>query len=129
MMQPQATPARVVVRGLPKRVRSLHMWSSVGSVTDAQVIEGGGDEGSRIEALYHPPEAGAPTYAVVAAWDETSGEAGVTTVELAGRTEIPVESEPGAQVSASVGGQHATARADGRGHARVVLWVRPGEGT
>jgi hypothetical protein len=124
-IQPQAAPAKVVIRGLPQKTRLLHLWASVGTVTGAQTIDG--DEGgSRIEAFYQPPEAGAPTFAVIAAWDERSGEAGVATVELEGRTEIPVESEAGAQVSVNVGGRKATARADAHGHARVPVWVRPG---
>ena len=123
-MQAQAAPAKVVIHGLPQRTRLLHLWASVGTVSGAQTIEAGGE--SRIEAVYQPPEAGAPTFAVIAAWDERSGEAGVATVELEGRTEIPVESEGGALVSVNVGGRKASARADAHGHARVPVWVRPG---
>ena len=78
---------------------------------------------------YTPPVAGKPTYAVIAAWDEESGEAGAATLVLIGHTEIPVETDPGAQVVALIHGRRSTARANGAGHARILAWVWPGERT
>jgi hypothetical protein len=100
----------------------LRLWCSVGDVSAPEVLGEG-----RFGATYLPPPTGMPTYAVVAAWDEDSGEAAAATVALAARTEIPVETEAGAQVMVVIHGRRTSARANAAGHARVLAWVWPGE--
>ena len=78
-------------------------------------------------ADYRPPATGAPGYALLAAWNDATGEATATTLPLGARTEIPVDTEAGAQVVALIHGRRTTARADGTGHARLLAWVWPGE--
>jgi hypothetical protein len=113
--------AKVVVSGLPSKSSHVRLWASLGTVSAAHATGPG-----QVEALYQPPAAGAPAFAVVAAWDEASGEAAVATVELEARTEIPVETEPGVQVSVAVGNHHGIAHADAKGHATALVWVAPG---
>lgn len=116
----QAPPpaARVLVASSTGRAPKL--WASSGELTAARALGGG-----RFEARYRPPASGAPGWAVVAAWDAESGEAGAATVELWARTELPVETEPGARLTVVTGSHKVNARADAQGHARVVTWVGP----
>jgi len=83
--------------------------------------------GDRYRATFTPPSAGKPTRALVAAWDEDSGEVATALVALAARIEIPVETDAGARVVVTLHGRRSTARADSSGHARVVAWVWPDE--
>jgi hypothetical protein len=115
-----AAPAAVTVTA--PAATSLRLWCSTGTVSEPTVLADG-----RFGASYVPPAAGKPTYAVIAAWDEATGEAATATVTLAARTEIPVETEPGALVVAVVHGRRSTAHANAAGHARVPAWVWPGD--
>jgi hypothetical protein len=113
--------ARVTVSNLPHGARDVRLWTSLGTASEAHVAGDG-----RVEAVYRAPASGPPAYGVIAAWDEASGEAAVATVELEARIEIPVETEPRAQVVVSVAGRRASARADAHGHAVALLSVPPG---
>jgi hypothetical protein len=105
--------------------RELRLWCSVGEVSRPTTLPEG-----RFTATYQPPPPGGkPTYAVLAAWDERTGEAATATLTLAARVEIPVETEPGALVVGVVHGKRSTARANGLGHARLMAWVWPGDHT
>lgn len=104
--------------------RTLRLWCSAGALSSPALLDDG-----RFVAQYRPPATGRPTWALLAAWDEESGEAATATVALAARTEIPVETEAGAQLVVSIHGRRATARANASGQARVTAWVWPGEGT
>jgi hypothetical protein len=115
----QNRSARILV-GAAAPSAKIRVWTSLGSVSAAHVV------GGRIEAEYTPPPAGPPAYAVVAAWDEKTGEVAVATVELEARTEIPVDTEPGAQVSVTVANHRGSARADAKGHATALVWCPPG---
>lgn len=117
-----AAPASVTVTA--SSAAHLRLWCSAGSLSQPTALADG-----RFGASYVPPPAGKPTYAVIAAWDEESGEAAAATVTLAARTEIPVETEPGMQVVAVIHGRRSTARANAAGHARVLAWVWPGDRT
>jgi hypothetical protein len=117
-----AAPATVTVTA-PASSR-LRLWCSAGEVSRVQALDDG-----RFMASYAPPATGKPTYAVVAAWDEESGEAATATIALVARTEIPVETEAGALVVAVVHGRRSTAHANAAGHARVPAWVWPGDRT
>jgi hypothetical protein len=108
--------ARVVVTG----ARSPRLWASIGELSAIRALGNG-----RYEARYRPPASGSPSWAVIAAWDPRSGAASVSVIELWARTELPVDTEPGAHVVVTAGGHRATARADGNGQARVVLWLGP----
>jgi hypothetical protein len=117
---PGAPLVRVVVSA--PGVKQLRLWCSTGALSSPEPAGEG-----RFEANYRPPATGAPGYVLLAAWNDATGEAGATTLALGGRTEIPIDTEPGAQVVAVIHGRRTTARADGIGHARVVVWVWPGE--
>jgi hypothetical protein len=119
-IDPAAPPVRVVVTA--PGVKQLKLWSSAGALSAPEPLGDG-----RFEVSYRPPGSGAPSYALIAAWNDATGEAGATTIALGGRTEIPIDTEPGAQVVAVVHGRRTTAHADATGHARVVVWVWPGE--
>ena len=121
-MESGAAPATVTVTAPPSA--HLRLWCSAGEVSRAQPLGGG-----RFSASWAPPVGGKPTYAVLAAWDEDSGDAATATVVLLARTEIPVETEAGAQVVAVVHGHRSTAHANAAGHARVLAWVWPGDRT
>lgn len=117
-----AAPATVTVTA--SAVTRLRLWCSTGELSRPQPLGDG-----RFAARWTPPPAGKPTFALLAAWDDESGEAATATVTLIGRTEIPVETEPGAQVVAVVHGRRSSARANGVGRARVPAWVWPGDRT
>ena len=121
-MESGAAPATVTVTATTSS--RLRLWCSAGEVSRVQALDDG-----RFTASYAPPATGKPTYAVVAAWDEESGEAATATVALVARTEIPVETEAGALVVAVVHGHRSTAHANVAGHARVPAWVWPGDRT
>jgi len=119
-MESGAAPATVTVTATASA--RLRLWCSAGEVSRAQELGDG-----RFSASYTPPVGGKPTYAVLAAWDEESGEAATATVVLVARTEIPVETEPGALVVVVAHGRRSTAHANAAGHARVPAWVWPGD--
>ena len=123
-MEAGAPPATVSVTA--PGAGELRLWCSAGTLGRAGAIGAGGRRALRRE-LARRPAAGKPTFAVLAAWDEISGEAATATVTLIGRTEIPVETEAGALVTATVHGRRSTARANDAGHARVPAWVWPGD--
>ncbi|HXU73767.1 MAG TPA: hypothetical protein VN947_30820 [Polyangia bacterium] len=123
-MEADAAPATVTVTVTSPGAPHLRLWCSAGTLSPAPPRQGG-----RFTVRYTPPAAGKPTYAVLAAWDEASGEAATATVTLIGRTEIPVETEGGALVTAVVRGHRSTAHANPTGHARVPAWVWPGDRT
>ena len=122
-MEPGAPPATVTVTA--PGASHLRLWCSTGELGRAQPL-GAAAEG-RFGVSWTPPSSGKPTFAVLAAWDDDSGEAATTTVTLAGRSEIPVETEAGALVTATVHGRRSSARANAAGHARVPAWVWPGD--
>jgi hypothetical protein len=121
-MDAGATPATVTVTAAG--ATRLRLWCSLGEVSRVQKLGDG-----VFRASFTPPASGKPTYAVLAAWDEESGEAATATVPLLARTEIPVETEAGAQVAAVVHGRRSTAHANRSGQARVPAWVWPGDTT
>jgi hypothetical protein len=102
----------------------LRVWCSVGELS--RPVQLGDDS---YGATYTPPAGGRPAVALLAAWDEESGEIVTATVAVAARSEIPVETDAGAQVVALVHGRRSTARANAAGHARVMVWVWPGDET
>lgn len=114
-------PTASVTVSAPGAAR-LRLWCSAGELSRAVAL---GDD--KYGATYTPPPGGKPSYVVVATWDEESGEAATVTLALAARSEIPVETDPGAQVLVMVHGRRSTARANAAGHARVLAWVWPGE--
>ncbi len=124
-----ATPVRIeagaaavhVVVNAPG-VKQLRLWCSTGAISTPEATGEG-----RFEADYRPPATGAPGYALLAAWNDATGDATATTLPLGARTEIPIETEPGAQVVAVIHGRRTTARADAGGHARLLAWIWPGE--
>ncbi len=120
---PQQTPvatARIHVSdGKSGSARRLRGWCSLGSLS--VLVETGGNW----EATWSAPPAGRPQWAVIAVWDDATGEAAAAAVALEGRSEFPADTEPGAQVVVQVGGHHATARADSLGKARVTTLVAP----
>jgi hypothetical protein len=121
-LEPGAAPASLTVSAAAST--HLRLWCSAGELSHAQANGGG-----QFSARWNPPAGGKPTFAVLAAWDDDSGEAATATVTLIARTEIPVETEAGAQVVAVVHGRRSTARANASGHARVPAWVWPGDRT
>jgi hypothetical protein len=121
---PGKPSARVSVIGVqPKKSKVAHvrLWTSLGNVSEAR-------DGARgdVEATYTPPAAGPPTYAVIGAWDDDTGEVAVATVELEASTEIPVETEPAARVIVTVANHRVTTHADTRGRAAAMVLVPPG---
>ncbi|MGZ3440285.1 MAG: hypothetical protein ACXVDD_12255 [Polyangia bacterium] len=121
-LEPGAAPASVTVSAAA--ATHLLLWCSTGELSHAQALGDG-----QFSARWTPPSGGKPTFAVLAAWDDESGEAATATVTLIARTEIPVETEAGAQVVAVVHGRRSTAHANASGHARVPAWVWPGDRT
>jgi hypothetical protein len=118
LTSPPAT-AQVVVDA--PGARAVRLWASTGVLSAATETAPG-----RFTATYQAPASGPPSYAVVAAWDEAGGPAAAATIALEARIELPVETEPGAQVQAVAGGRRASARGDPGGRARVLLQVPPG---
>jgi hypothetical protein len=119
----QRTPpasARVVIEAPGVPSRALRLWASTGEVSSPRELSPG-----RFEASYRAPTGGPPADVVLAAWDEASGEVASTSLVLEARTELPVETEPGAQVSAAVAGRRVMVRADATGRAQLILWVPP----
>lgn len=85
--------------------------------------------GGQFEATYTAPTHGTPAYVAVAAWDDSTGpthqEVGVAILAISARIEIPIETEPGAQLLVTIGNRRTTALADSEGHARAGLLVPP----
>jgi hypothetical protein len=122
-LEPQAPPVRVAVAvgGDAARAKRVRLWASAGTLGQPRQTGPG-----RIEATWRAPPSGPPQWVVVAAWDDATGDVSHAVVELAGRVEIPVDTEPGTEVAAVAGSRRASARSDAQGHARVILWVPPG---
>jgi hypothetical protein len=117
--EPGATA--VVTVSAPTTAR-LVLWCSAGELS-ALYPTGAG----KFAALYRAPITRLPTRVLIAVWDEASGEAARTTLALAARVTVPVETDPGAQVTLQLRGRRATARANAEGQARVTAWVGPDE--
>lgn len=104
--------------------RAPRLWCSTGTLTPLEAR--GGD---RFVARWTAPAETRPTVAMMAAIDDDAGEAATAEVQLGARSEIPVDTEPGAQVVVTMHGRRTTAHANAAGKARVLAWVWPGERT
>jgi hypothetical protein len=100
----------------------LVLWCSMGELS-APVATGAGT----FTATYRAPVTARPARALIAAWDETSGEAARTTLTLLAHVTVPVETDAGALVTLLVHGRRSWAHANGAGVARVGAWVGPDE--
>jgi hypothetical protein len=103
---------------------SLHSAVSAGTLTQGRAAEG------LTHFLWVPPaEARAPLLVLFAFWDvEAPGLSDITVLGLpcAGRTELSIDTEPGARVTVEVGGtRFGPRRADGQGRLRVPVEVAP----
>lgn len=113
-------PVRITVRGTGGQV---HGVASAGSLVPAS----SGDGADRF--LWTPPESRAPFVAVFAFWEGQSlALSSVTTLTLAcsSRTELAIDTEPGARVTVEIAGAHfGPRRADARGKLRMPVEVAP----
>jgi hypothetical protein len=128
--QIDAEPSRVVL-GTDTVVRiavrstggALHGAASAGTLIAEDSSEG------TAHFRWLPPDTKAPFVAVLAFWE--SGPLGlrsVTTLTLpcAGRTDLAIDTEPGARVTVEIGGAHfGPRRADARGKLRMPVEVTP----
>jgi hypothetical protein len=100
----------------------LIWWCSAGELS-APVAGGEGKQ----TAVYHAPETRLPMRVLIAVWDEASGEAARTSLAVAARVTVPVETDAGALVTLQLHGRRATAHANAAGVARPTTWVWPDE--
>jgi hypothetical protein len=111
---------RITVRGTGGRV---HGVASAGTLVPVSSGDGA------VRFLWTAPEARAPFVAVFAFWEGQSlALSSVTTLALAcsSRTELAIDTEPGARVTVEIAGSHfGPRRADARGKLRMPVEVAP----
>ena len=115
-----ATQVRITVRGSGG---PLYGVASAGTLVPAS------PEGGAVRFLWTAPEARAPFVAVLAFWEGSAlALSSVTTLTLpcSSRTELAIDTEPGARVTVEIAGAHfGPRRADARGKLRMPVEVAP----
>ncbi len=127
----EAEPSRVVLgAGMQVRITvrgttggSLHGVASAGTLVPLE------NDAGTAHFLWTPPEPRAPFIAVMAFWEGgplTLGSVTTLTLPCSARTELAIETEPGARVTVEIAGAHfGPRRADGRGKLRMPVEVAP----
>lgn len=127
----EAEPSRLV---LGPSARAEIAVRSAGPALHSAVSSGTLTRGSSGDGVTHflwvpPGEARAPLLVLFAFWDvEAPGLSDITVLGLpcAGRTELSIDTEPGARVTVEVGGtRFGPRRADSQGRLRVAVEVAP----
>jgi hypothetical protein len=126
----EAEPSRVVLgAGTQVRISVRGGGGQLHGVASAGTLVQSSPEGGAVRFLWTPPEARAPFVAVFAFWEGSPlALDSVTTLNLAcsSRTELAIDTEPGARVTVEIAGAHfGPRRADGRGKLRVPVEVAP----
>jgi len=126
----EAEPSRVVLgAGTQVRITVRGAGGALHGVASAGTLTSTGLDGAAEHFLWTPPEPRAPFVAVLAFWEGRPLSLGsVTTLTLpcSGRTELAIDTEPGARVTVEVAGAHfGPRRADARGHLRMPVEVAP----
>jgi hypothetical protein len=111
---------RITVRGAAGQ---LHGVASAGTLVQAP------SDGGVVRFLWTPPPARAPFIAVFAFWEEgqlTLGSVTTLTLPCSARTELAIETEPGARVTVEIAGAHfGPRRSDAHGKLRMPVEVPP----
>ncbi len=111
---------RITVRGTGNQLQGV---ASAGTLVRASAGEG------VARFLWTAPESGAPFVAVFAFWEaHPLGVSSITTLTLpcSSRTELAIDTEPGARVTVEIAGAHfGPRRADARGKLRMPVEVTP----
>jgi hypothetical protein len=126
----EAEPSRVVLgAGVPVRITvrgaggALHGVASAGTLIAAPGTPG------TVQFLWTPPPPRAPFVAVFAFWESgplSLGSVTTLTLPCSARTELAIDTEPGARVTVEIAGAHfGPRRADGRGKLRMPVEVPP----
>jgi hypothetical protein len=126
----EAEPSRVVLgAGTQVRITVRGAGGTLHGVASAGTLVSAGTDGATEHFLWTPPEPRAPFVAVLAFWEGSPLALGsVTTLTLpcSGRTELSIDTEPGARVTVEIAGAHfGPRRADPRGHLRMPVEVPP----
>jgi hypothetical protein len=132
--QVRATPARVVLGQdtavelevqVPEGTGAVRAKASAGSFTQ-EGVEGGAVR----KFQWKPPDIRYPLPAFLLFWVSTPQgppEVAVVRIPLLGRTNLPVTTDPGAEVVIDIAGAHfGPVKADRRGRAQVPVEVPPG---
>jgi hypothetical protein len=126
----EAEPSRVVL-GTSTQVRITVRGSGgpLRGVASAGTLVAGTAEQGAVRFLWTPPTARAPFVAVFAFWE--GGPLGLSTVTTltipcSARTELAIETEPGARVTVEIAGAHfGPRRSDARGRLHMPVEVAP----
>ncbi|MGO8969881.1 MAG: hypothetical protein ACLQDQ_09970 [Myxococcaceae bacterium] len=126
----EAEPSRVVLgAGMQVRITVRGSGGPLHGVASAGTLVPTGDDAGTAHFLWTPPEPRAPFMAVMAFWEGsplTLGSVTTLTLPCSARTELAIETEPGARVTVEIAGAHfGPRRADGRGKLRMPVEVAP----
>jgi hypothetical protein len=125
-----AEPSRVVLgAGTQVRISVRGSGGQLHGVASAGTLVPASSDAGVVRFLWTPPEARAPFIAVLAFWEGSPLALGsVTTLSLpcSSRTELAIDTEPGARVTVEIAGAHfGPRRADARGKLRMPVEVAP----
>jgi hypothetical protein len=126
----EAEPSRVVLgTGAQVRITVRGAGGELHGVASAGTLVPGPAEQGAVRFLWTPPTARAPFVAVFAFWESRPLSLGsVTTLTLpcSARTELAIETEPGARVTVEIAGAHfGPRRSDVHGKLRMPVEVPP----
>ncbi len=126
----EAEPSRVVLgAGTQVHITVRGSGGPLHGVASAGTLSPLGEGGGTASFLWTPPAPRAPLVAVLAFWEGSPlSLSSVTTLTLpcSGRTELAIDTEPGARVTVEISGAHfGPRRADARGKLRMPVEVPP----
>jgi hypothetical protein len=126
----EAEPSRVVLGASTQvRITVRGAGGPLRGVASAGTLVSGSAEQGAVHFLWTPPAARAPFVAVFAFWEGGSlGLSTVTTLTIpcSARTELAIDTEPGARVTVEIAGAHfGPRRSDTRGRLRMPVEVPP----
>jgi hypothetical protein len=126
----EAEPSRVVLgAGAQVRITVSGSGGNLHGVASAGVLVATPSEGGAIHFLWTPPPARAPFVAVFAFWEGgplSLGSVTTLTLPCSARTELAIDTEPGARVTVEIAGAHfGPRRSDARGKLRMPVEVPP----
>jgi hypothetical protein len=126
----EAEPSRVVLgTGAQVRITVRGVGGELHGVASAGTLGPGAAEPGAVRFLWTPPVARAPFVAVFAFWESgplSLGSVTALTLPCSARTELAIDTEPGARVTVEIAGAHFGPRhSDGHGKLRMPVEVPP----
>jgi hypothetical protein len=128
--QVDAEPSRVVLgAGGQVRITVRGAGGELHGVASAGTLSGAPSTAGTAQFFWTPPPPRAPFVAVFAFWESgplSLGSVTTLTLPCSARTELAIDTEPGARVTVEIAGAHfGPRRSDGRGKLRMPVEVPP----